>query len=120
MSVLIHFMLNQCCGSDMFIPDPGSEFFHPGSRIQRLKDPGSASKNLSIFKPEKLFLSCRIPYMIWDVHPGSGSRFFSHPGSCGKKAQDPRYGTLCSVYFRSHSPKDPDYNIPVNSLIGTE
>ncbi len=30
--------LIQCCGSGMFIPDPGSEFFHPGS----------ASKNLSI------------------------------------------------------------------------
>jgi hypothetical protein len=32
---------NQCCGSGMFIPDPGSEFFHPGSRIQGQKDFGS-------------------------------------------------------------------------------
>jgi hypothetical protein len=37
----------QCCESGMFIPDPGSEFFHPGSRIQgqkyfvsRIRDPG--------------------------------------------------------------------------------
>jgi hypothetical protein len=29
----------QCCGSRMFIPDPGSEFFHPGSRVK--KDSGS-------------------------------------------------------------------------------
>ncbi len=25
---------NQCCGSGMFIPDPGSEFFHHGNRIR--------------------------------------------------------------------------------------
>jgi hypothetical protein len=36
----------QCCGSGMFIPDPGSEFFfHPGSRVKKILDPGSASKN---------------------------------------------------------------------------
>jgi hypothetical protein len=34
--------LKQCCGSGMFIPDPGSKFFHPGSRIQsQKKDSGS-------------------------------------------------------------------------------
>ncbi len=42
----------QCCGSEMFIPDPGSEFFHPGSLIQGQKDPGSGSKNLGIFYPK--------------------------------------------------------------------
>ncbi len=33
---------------------PGSEFFHPGSRVKKIPDPGSgsASKNLSIFKPK--------------------------------------------------------------------
>ncbi len=31
----------QCCGSGMFIPGPGSECFHPGSRIQGQKDSGS-------------------------------------------------------------------------------
>jgi len=37
----------------MFIPDPGSEFFHPGSRIIifSIQDPGSASKNFKYFNP---------------------------------------------------------------------
>ncbi len=35
----------QCCESGMLIPDPRSEFFHPGSEFFH---PGSASKNLSI------------------------------------------------------------------------
>ncbi len=29
----------QCCGSGMFIPDPGSEFFDPGSRVKKIPDP---------------------------------------------------------------------------------
>jgi hypothetical protein len=44
----------QCCGSGMFIPDPGSEFFQAGFWIQgkKISNPGfgSASKNLLIFK----------------------------------------------------------------------
>jgi hypothetical protein len=34
----------------MFIPYPGPNFFHPGSRVTKIPDPksGSASKNLSI------------------------------------------------------------------------
>jgi hypothetical protein len=38
----------------MFMPDPGFEFFHPGSREKKIPDPGSgsASKNLSIFNPK--------------------------------------------------------------------
>jgi hypothetical protein len=75
----------QSCGSGMFPPGPGSDFFpsqipdptfvpsgslirifsHPGSRI-RIK------KNLSILTPKKLFLSS---------HPGSGFCFFTHPES---------------------------------------
>jgi hypothetical protein len=43
--------LRQCCGSGMFILDPGSDFFHPGSQIQdpRVKkapDPGSGFAEL--------------------------------------------------------------------------
>jgi hypothetical protein len=55
----------------MFIPDPGSEFFHPGS--------GSASKSLSIFYPKH----CLKPLgnMIRDVHPGTQIRIFFHPRS---------------------------------------
>jgi hypothetical protein len=56
----------------MCILYPGSEFFHPESRVKKIPDPvsnikkipdsrsGFASKNLSIFKkPKKLFLSYR-------------------------------------------------------------
>jgi hypothetical protein len=52
----------------MFIPDPESEFAHPGSRVKKIPDPGYASKNLSIFNPKNL-----IGNMIRDVNPGSGS-----------------------------------------------
>jgi hypothetical protein len=40
----------QRCGSGMFIPGPGSEFFPPGSWDKKIPDLGfvSASKNLSI------------------------------------------------------------------------
>jgi hypothetical protein len=43
---VLAFRLKQCCGSGMFIPDSGSECFHPGSGLQGLKDSvsGSASK----------------------------------------------------------------------------
>ncbi len=49
-----HSSNDQCCGSGMFLPDPESEFFHPGSgsriHIKKIPDPGSgcASKILSI------------------------------------------------------------------------
>jgi hypothetical protein len=59
----------------MFIPDPGSEFFHPESLIQGPKDPGSASKNLS---------------MIQDVHRGFGSRIrIPPPPPSRSSAPDP-------------------------------
>jgi hypothetical protein len=35
---------NQCCGSGMCIPDPGSEFFPSRILIFSISDPGSASK----------------------------------------------------------------------------
>ncbi len=36
----------QCCGSGMFIPDPGYQiwFFPPGSRVDKIPDPGSGSR----------------------------------------------------------------------------
>jgi hypothetical protein len=70
--------LKQCRRSWMFIPDPGSKFFHPGSRvrlsgsrIQSQKDSGSRNKSqkdsgswiwipikeFKYFEPKKLFLS---------------------------------------------------------------
>ncbi len=41
----------------MFIPDKGSEFFHPGFSVKKIPDPGygSALKNLSIFNPKIVF-----------------------------------------------------------------
>ncbi len=33
------YAIYQCCGSGMFITDPGSEFFHPGSRVKKAPDP---------------------------------------------------------------------------------
>jgi hypothetical protein len=38
---------------DNGIPDNGSKFFQPGSRVKKILDPGSvsASKNLGIFYP---------------------------------------------------------------------
>ncbi len=54
-----------------WIQYPGSEFFHPGSRIQGQKDPesGSASKNLSIYKPKNCLEV--LGNVIRDVHPRS-------------------------------------------------
>jgi hypothetical protein len=48
------FTYSQCCESGMLIPDPGSEFFHPGSRVKKIQNPGSgsASKNLKYFNPK--------------------------------------------------------------------
>jgi hypothetical protein len=74
----------QCRGSGMFSPDPGSEVFHPGSRIpiQGQKDfyPGSgtASRNVSIFNPKHSFKA--LGNIIRYVHPGSGSWFVTHLG----------------------------------------
>jgi hypothetical protein len=86
----------QCCGSEMFIPDPGSEFFpsripdpiffHPGSRIR--------IKELKYFNQKKWFLSTQ------KYDPGFSSRIrtpdpdflpIADPGV--KKAPDPGTGS---------------------------
>jgi hypothetical protein len=74
--------------------NPGSEFFHPGSRVKKIPNPisGPTSKNLSIFNPKKLFQV--LGNMIRDVHPGSGSRILIFypswiPDAVVKKASDP-------------------------------
>jgi hypothetical protein len=66
----------------MFIPDPNFSIIDPGSRVKNISDPGSgsASKNLSIFLTQKI-VSKLSKNMIQDVQPGSGSSFFTHPGS---------------------------------------
>jgi hypothetical protein len=72
-----------------------ADFFHPGSRVKKIPDNGSASKNLSIFNPQKFFL-CSQKY-----DPGCSSQIrifiFTHPG-CQiqgfKKAPYPGSATL--------------------------
>jgi hypothetical protein len=82
-------VVHQCCGSCMFIPDPGFEFFHPG--FQGHMYSGSASMSLSIL-PQKLVLNSP------RYDPGCSSRIriliFTHFGSRTpdpgvKKAPDP-------------------------------
>jgi hypothetical protein len=62
----------QCCGPVIFIPDPGYEIFHPGSRVQGLKDSRYLIRiRIAEFKhsTQKLFLISR--NMIRNVHHGS-------------------------------------------------
>jgi hypothetical protein len=33
------FFYKQCCRSEIFIPDPGSQFFYPGSKVKKIPDP---------------------------------------------------------------------------------
>jgi hypothetical protein len=97
-------------GSELFhprsqvkkIPDPvrylGSELFYPGSQVKKFPDPGSTSKNLCIFNFKKWVLSSR------KYDPKCSSRirikspdldFLPIPdtGSGSKKAPDPGSGS---------------------------
>jgi hypothetical protein len=56
-------------GSLSLIPDPNFSIPDSGSRVKKIPDPGSASKNLSIFNPKNCFYA--LGNMVWDVHPGS-------------------------------------------------
>ncbi len=88
LSKILHFKLAfyQCCGSGMFIPDPGSDFFHPGSdffssriRLFSIPDPGS-----DFFLPGSRIRIKEFKYWSW---------LFTHPGSRGQKRHripDPR------------------------------
>ncbi len=57
----------------MFIPGPN--FFHPGYRIR--------IKTFKYCDPKNVYQA--LGNMIRVVHPGSESRFFTHPGSSGQK-----------------------------------
>jgi hypothetical protein len=57
----------------MFIPDPESELFHPGSTVKKIPDPG-----ICTFLTQTIV--SKLSEKLYD-HPGSGSRFFPHPGS---------------------------------------
>jgi hypothetical protein len=74
----------QCCGSGMFILNPGSDFFPSRIPDPNCLHPGSSSKNLSILTPKKQKNGFQaLKNMIRVVHPGSRIRIltFSHPGS---------------------------------------
>jgi hypothetical protein len=55
LSLTFSLQKNQCCGSGMFIPDPGSDFFSTRIRIFSIPEPRSASKNLSILTQKMFF-----------------------------------------------------------------
>jgi hypothetical protein len=61
----------QCCGSGMFIPDPGSDFFHPGSELSPSR---ILIKEFKYFNPKKSKKNGfqALKNMIRVVHPGSG------------------------------------------------
>ncbi len=81
----------QCCGSGMFIPDPGSKRSRNRIRIKEFK----------YFWPRKLFISSR-KY----EHPGSGTRVrififypFRIPGPGVLKAPDPGSGSATLLEY---------------------
>jgi hypothetical protein len=82
----------QCCGSGMFIPDAGSDFFHPESRIRffSIPDPGLRIKEFKYLTQNIVFKA--LGNMIRVVHSGSGSWFFT---------KDPRSATLFISTFKS-------------------
>jgi hypothetical protein len=75
----------------MFIPDLGSKFFHPGSRVK--KNPGirirSVSKNFSIFNPKNCLHD--LGNMIRAVIPDPDLDFLPIPDLGVKKAPDPQH-----------------------------
>ncbi len=93
----------QCCGSGMFLPDHGSEFFHPGSMFKKIPDPYPHQRILKYFKAKKLFLS------PWKNDLGCSSLIpcpdlFPIPDPEVKKVPDPQHCFLLillpySVFF---------------------
>ncbi len=89
---------------------PGSEFFHPGSRVKNYSE-SRIRIHIKEFKycwPKKLFLSSRkydpASSRIWI--PDTNLDFFTHPGSRGQKGrkrpwtvpmEDWRLGSKCSL-----------------------
>ena len=65
----------------MFIPDPS--FFNPRSWVKKM--PPDPHQRIWVFKPKKLFLSSRKYDPGCSTCSGSGSWFFTHPGSRGQK-----------------------------------
>jgi hypothetical protein len=70
----------------MFIPDPSFFIPDPGSRVDKIPDPGSGSKNVSILnkKNDTKFSKIKSGQFIPD--PGSGFFSILDPGSRGQKS----------------------------------
>jgi hypothetical protein len=102
----------QCCGSGISrIPDPNFSIPDVGSRVKKNPAPGpDPHQRIKVFFALKLFLSSW--KMIWDVHPGSRIRIFSHfvsrmPDPGVKKATDP--GSVTVFIY-----KKPDFLVVSN------
>jgi hypothetical protein len=61
---------NQCWDPLCLSPGPGSEFCHPGSRVEKNSGSRSASQEFKYFNPKNFFKA--LGNMIRVVHPGSG------------------------------------------------
>jgi hypothetical protein len=91
----------QCCGSGMFMPDPGSEFFYPdpGSRSKRSRIKIKKTPIPDLIKKIKVFLTQKTASKLskklsWTFipDPGSGSQIrIPDPGI--EKAPDPGFGS---------------------------
>jgi len=90
------------------VADPNFSILDPGSGVEKIPDPGSgsASKNLRIFKPQKLFLSSR----KYDLGCSSRIRIlifypFRIQGSKRQRIPDPQHFSYIPV--RSNFKKSP-------------
>ncbi len=81
------------------IPDLGSEFFSfpdPGSRVKKIPDSESASKNLSNFNPKNCFLALGVGNIIRYVHPDLVFLPIPDPVSRGQKGTGSRI-RICNI-----------------------
>jgi hypothetical protein len=115
----------QCCWSGMLIPEPGSEFFHPGSRIQGQKIPDPVSRIhikefLRIFNLKNRF-SRLSEDMIRDVYLGTGSPIriliFTHPGSRDQKGTGSRIPSTVRCYLNKSPVTKPLWDSFEDSLL---
>jgi hypothetical protein len=77
----------QCCESGMFMPDLGSEFFLPGSRVKKIPDP-DPHQRICILTQKTV--SKLVEKWSWMFIPDPGSGFFSilEPGSATLQSRE--------------------------------
>ncbi len=91
---------------------PGSEFFHPGSKVKKIPDPGSgsASKYRSIFIPINCFSEICSGMLILDPDLD----FLPNPDPGVKKAPGPGSATMPSGLLRYLTNKKKDFKAGLN------